>query len=452
MMDSLPKQAPPPPPPEVPACDGGITRRRLLALAPLALSGLALLRGATARAQDFRQVPLPPEAARTDPLHEFWDTLPREFPQREGLLHFNTSGLGVPSFEVLSRMQEVALESAMNGDPMRSTHLETARVTVARFLGAQPDEIGLMRNATEAMNVVARGLDLKRGDEILMTTHEHPGGAAPWMAMARERGLKLRFHEPRFDPALDATAFWDRAGKRTRGIVVSHVVSTVGAPMPVAELAREAHRRGMWCAVDGAQAVGVLPVDVRALDADFYVASGHKWLLGPVETGFLYVRQERLAELHPRFVGSHTTDATGYDLEKLRLEPLGSARRFEYGTRSPVQAAGLAAAIEWLEAMGPAVVSARAVALAQRFAARVSSHPGVEVLTPASAFQSVPIVTFRIPRRPYPEVVEWFQTRMGIRVRPLGERGLNAVRASFHLVNRTADVDWFADGVRVLGA
>jgi len=435
-----------------PECEGGLTRRRLLALAPLALSGAALLRAATARAQDFRQVPLPPEAARADPLHAFWDTVPREFPQREGLLHFNTSGLGVPPFEVLSRMQEVALESAMHGDPLRSAYLETTRTTLARFLGAEPDEIALMRNATEAMNVVARGLDLQRGDEILMTTHEHPGGAAPWLALAQERGLKLRFHEPRFDPVLDATTFWDHAGGRTRGIVVSHVLFTVGAIMPVAELAAEAHRRGMWCAVDGAQAFGILPVDVRQLGADFYVASGHKWLLGPVETGFLYVRRDRLARLRPTFVGSHTTDAGGYDLVELRLEPSGSARRFEYGTRSPVQAAGLAAAIEWLEAMGPDVVRARAVALARRFAARAGAHAGVEILTPASALHSVPIVTFRISRRPYPQVVEWFQTQMGIRVRPIGERGLDAVRASFHLVNRTVDVDWFAEGVRVLGA
>ena len=431
---------------------GGISRRQLLAWAPLAATGATLLHALAARAQDFRQVPLPPEAARSDPLHAFWDLLPSEFPQREGAMHFNTAGLGIPPFEVLSRMQEVALEAATAGETLRSTHLEAARAAVARFVAAQADEIALTRNATEAMNIVARGLDLHRDDEILMTTHEHPGGAAPWVALAQERGIKLRFYEPRFDPAADATAFWERAGKKTRGIVVSHVLGTVGAPMPVRELAEEAHRRGMWCAVDGAQAVGVLPVDVHQLEADFYVASGHKWLLGPVETGFLYVRRERLPALRPWFVGSYTADASGYGLEELRLEPLASARRFEYGTRSPVQAAGLAAAIEWIEAVGTAGIRARALALAQRFSTAIRVHPGVEVLTPVSALQSVPIVTFRITRRPYGQVVEWFQTEMGIRVRPLGERGLNAVRASFHLVNRPHDVDWFADGVRVLGA
>ena len=191
-----------------------------------------------------------------------------------------------------------------------------------------------------------------------------------------ERGIKLRFYEPRFDPSVDATDFWKRAGKKTRGIVVSHVLGTVGAPMPVKEMAQEAHRRGMWCAVDGAQAVGVLPVDVHQLEADFYVASGHKWLLGPVETGFLYVRRERLAGLKPCFVGSYTADASGYGLEEVRLEPLETARRFEYGTRSPVQAAGLAAAIEWIEAVGSERSARAPCALAQRFRPRSEFIPG----------------------------------------------------------------------------
>jgi selenocysteine lyase/cysteine desulfurase len=403
-----------------------------------------------AAAQDFVQVPLPTDAARQDPLNVFWDGLGREFPLAEERRYFNTSGLAIQPFEVLERMQQVALEGATQGETLRAPHLDAARAAVARLVGAEPDEIALQRNATEAMNTVARGIDWRRGDEIILTTHEHPGGAAPWVALAQDIGVRLQLFTPSFDAARDSETFWKLAGKKTRAIVVSHVVTTLGAVMPVEALCTEARRRGIWCIVDGAQAAGILPVDVHALGADCYLASGHKWMLGPVETGFLYVRRERLSELRPRFVGAYSADDRGWSLQERRLQFLPVASRFEYGTRSPAQAAGLAAALAWQEAIGFDLVRARARALAERFRHGIEGQPGVEVLTPAGG--AAPIVTFRIPRRPNAQVADWLMHELGMRVRRVGELDLNAVRASFHLVNRRPDVDWLAEAVRVLAA
>jgi selenocysteine lyase/cysteine desulfurase len=422
-------------------------RDALVALAALP----ALARVRAARAEDVAAVPLPPEAALTDPLHGFWDRMPAEFPLRDDHLHFNTAGLGIPPHAVLDRVGTVALESAATGDPQRG-QLDAARATLARFVGAAPEEIALVRNTTEGMNIVARGIDLRRNDEIVLTTHEHPGGAAPWVALRRDTGVVLRLVEPRFDPAADAAALVAALGKRSRVLVVSHVLATTGAPMPVEALAAEARRRGIWCVVDGAQAAGILPLDLGALGADCYVASGHKWLLGPVETGFLWVRRERLPDLRTRFAGVHTADDSGWDLDAGRIDFRPNADRYEHGTRSPAQAAGLAAALDWLSGVGAAAVRMRALALAQRFHAGITARPGIEVLTPPAAVARVPIVTFRVTHRPHAQVADWLWQELRMRVRPVPDRGLNAVRASFHLVNRVADVDWLADAVRVLGA
>jgi selenocysteine lyase/cysteine desulfurase len=184
---------------------------------------------------------------------------------------------------------------------------------------------------------------------------------------------------------------------------------------------------------------------------DCYLASGHKWMLGPIESGFLYVRQSRLPELRTRFAGAYAAEAAGYSLEEGRLEFLPGASRFEYGTRSPSQSAGLREAIEWQEALGTELVRARATALARRFHTAVSGYTGIEVLTPARAVEVAPIVTLRVTRRPNSQVAEWLQRELGMRVRLVNERQLNAVRASFHLVNRLQDVDWLAEAIRVLG-
>lgn len=430
----------------------GWTRREWLALGALAAPVAALWRPDAACAQDFRQVPIAPEAARTDPYHAFWERMPWEFPTREGLRYFNTAGLAIQPFEVLTRVNEVAQEAALQGETLRHAHLEPARQAVAHFVGADLDEIALTRNATEGMNLVAQGLDFASGDEVILTTHEHPGGVAPWVARARASGLVLRFFEPSLDPARDAEAIWKLAGSRTRGLVLSHVLSDLGYRMPVEEICRTARKKKVWVAVDGAQAAGAVALDLHALDADFYTASGHKWLLGPVETGFLYVRRDRLPEVQPRFVGAYTMAADGFDAEAGRLDPLPSASKFEYGTRSPSQAAGLATAIAWQEGVGADLVRLRAAALAWFFHGEISKLPGIEVLTPAGSAQSVPIVTFRVTNRPNEQVASWLHQYYGIRLRLVGERGLNAVRASFHLVNRLDDVHQLIEGTRLLGA
>jgi hypothetical protein len=199
------------------------SRRDLLALGIVALPAAGLLAARGARAQDFTQVPIPPDAARADSARRFLGTpAERNFRAATSCV---TSTPPASGFRP-SRCSNAHMRSRSKPRRMRDhahPHLDQARAAVARLVGAEPEEIALMRNATEAMNVVARGLDLARGDEVILTTHEHPGGAAPWVARARTKASCCVFFTPSFDAGRDAEALWTLASKRTRAIMVSHV-------------------------------------------------------------------------------------------------------------------------------------------------------------------------------------------------------------------------------------
>jgi selenocysteine lyase/cysteine desulfurase len=293
------------------------------------------------------------------------------------------------------------------------------------------------------MNLVARGLELRAGDEVLMTTHEHPGGAMPWFGIQEDMELGIRTMEPGSggDETLERLA---RAlSPKTRVVMVSHITCTTGLVLPVREIADLCRARGIVCVIDGAQAPGQIPVDLHALGCDFYVASGHKWLLGPKGTGFLFVRDEQLDRWRASYVGAYSD--SGFDLASLGFERLRPASASEYGTRSTPLLLGLGAGFDFLSAVGMEAVAARGAQLARGIREGLTGLNGVEVLTPEGAGAS--ILTFRLPSSggdPW-EWLNLLRRDHGIRLRPVGEAGLNAIRASTHLFNTEEEVHQLLD-------
>jgi selenocysteine lyase/cysteine desulfurase len=218
--------------------------------------------------------------------------------------------------------------------------------------------------------------------------------------------------------------------------------------MPVPEIADLCRRRGVICVIDGAQAVGQVPVDLRSLGCDFYVASGHKWLLAPKGTGLMYVREEMLDRWRPSFVGAYSD--TGFDLVAGTFNRLRPASGSEYGTRSTPVLLGVAAAMDFLTTIGADSAAARAAYLASRLRAGIAPLSGVEILTPVEPGSSAAILTFKLPEaggNPW----DWcnlLRREHRMRLRPVGEAGLNAVRASTDVFNSEAEVDRL---VEVLG-
>ena len=338
---------------------------------------------------------------------------------------------------------------------------ESARVTVAAFIGAQADELVWTSNATEAVNLVAYaisnaslglgGPDAARfrigsGDEIVVTEMEHHANLIPWQQLALRTGATLRFIPVLDDGTLDLDAATAIVGPRTRILAFTHASNVVGTINPVAELVDLAHRFGALVLLDACQTVPHLPVDVAALDVDFAVFSGHK-MLGPTGIGALFGKAELLAGLPPFLTGGSMI--TSVDME--HAEFLAPPQRFEAGTQRISQAIALAAAADYLTETGMDRIALREAELGQRLMNGLAEIPGVRVLGPAAGVERIGLAAFDVAGVHAHDVGQ-FLDEAGIAVRvghhcaqPLHRRlGVTAsTRASTYLYTTTDEIDQF---------
>ncbi len=375
----------------------------------------------------------------------FWRAVRESFPLTHDRAYFNTGGLGPSPFVVLDTVHQVSTE--INRISETEHHrFEEARQKVASFVGADPTEIAFTRNATEGMNIIARGVPLKPGDEILMTTHEHPGGAMPWLGRAKDDGLRVRL----FEPGKDAAETLDRIEKmltpRTRVLAISHITMTLGQVLPIKQVCELARSKGIFTAIDGAQVLGMVPVDLHDLGCDFYTSSGHKWMLGPKGTGVVYVSRRMAGVFRPTFVGAYSN--TVYDLDRLELEYRDDAVSTEYGTRNVALPLGLATAVDFLQMIGMDRLQAHGRSLAHRLKTGLAGIPRVQLLTPTSDSDSASIVTFRVIEQDHSKIVQRLGKEFKMRVRPVSEHNLNAVRISLHVYNNEDEVDRLLEAVK----
>ena len=229
---------------------------------------------------------------------------------------------------------------------------ERARGRIAQFLNAESsEEIVFVRGTTEGINLVASSFGRTRieaGDEVLITHMEHHSNIVPWQIACREREATLKIAPIDDSGRLDMDAFEDLLSERTRMVAVTHASNVLGTINPVAEIARLAHDRGAVLLVDGAQGAPHLPVDVRALDCDFYLFSGHK-LCGPTGVGVLYGRRDLLEAMPPWEGGGSMIESVSFEKTTFADPPA----RFEAGTPNIAGAIGLEAAIDYVNDVGP---------------------------------------------------------------------------------------------------
>ena len=218
------------------------------------------------------------------------------------------------------------------------------RDPLAAFVGCKRDEIAMLRNATEANSYIANGVDMKAGDEVLMTDQEHPGGEQPWQLKAKRYGIvikKVTLPKPVQNPAQVLNLFSDAIGPRTRVVFFSHITTVTGVVLPAKELCGLARSKGVLSAVDGAHVPGMMHLNVKDLGCDMYSASPHKWLQAPKGSGFLCLRDEVIDRLW------NTIATEGWDEPQLRAE------RFQRIGSSNVPALwGLRAAIQVANQIG----------------------------------------------------------------------------------------------------
>ncbi|MFC8518807.1 cysteine desulfurase [Streptomyces sp. NPDC057257] len=332
---------------------------------------------------------------------------------------------------------------------------EGARGTVARFVGASADEIVFTRNTTEGINLVAYALGNARrlgpGDRIVVTEMEHHANLVPWQQLAERTGATLDWFGLTDEGRLDLTRIDELLDERTKVLAVTHQSNVLGTLNPVRELADRAHEFGTLVVVDGAQSVPHRPVDVRDLGADFLAFSGHK-MLGPNGVGVLWGRRELLADLPPFLTGGSMIEVVEMD----RTTFLPPPQRFEAGVPMTSQAVGLAAAVEYLEALGMAEVAAYEERLTARALELLGEVPGVRIVGPAGLTDRGSAVSFTVDGI-HPHDVGQVLDERGVAVRvghhcarPIVRRyGIPATtRASFYVYNTPDEVDALVAGVR----
>lgn len=327
---------------------------------------------------------------------------------------------------------------------------EQARVSVARFIGAEIDEVVFTKGATEAINLVAAGLGarLQAGDEILLTQMEHHANIVPWHFLRERLGVVLRFAPVTEVGLLDLDALAQMIGPRTRVVAFSHMSNVLGTINPAAEIIAMARAAGALTLVDGCQAIVHKAVDVKALDADFYVFSGHK-LYGPTGIGVLYGKRERLADLPPYQGGGEMIAQVSEETVTYADPP----HRFEAGTPAILEAIGLGAAIEWLNSLDRAAIAAHEASLYARVIDRLSGANWLRVIGEAPGKGA--ILSFTMEGAHAHDVAQILD-RYGIAVRAgahcaeplMGRFGLtSSARASFGLYNTEAEADAFAEAL-----
>ena len=293
---------------------------------------------------------------------------------------------------------------SQNANPLRGLYplsiaateaYENAREAVCAFLNAKSSrEIIFTRNTTESINLVAYSYGLshvKAGDEVLVSIMEHHSNLLPWQMVCRQTGAALKFMECEMDGTLDLNKVEALITPKTKIVACTHVSNVLGRVNPIREIAALAHRAGAVLVVDGAQSTPHIPVDVQALDADFFAFSGHK-VYGPMGIGALYGREELLNDMPPFLTGGEMIESVTREGAVFAELP----HKFEAGTVNAADAVGLHAAIDYVKSIGFAQMHEREVALTRRAMDAIRELPHVHVLGSEDPKEHCGIITFTV--------------------------------------------------------
>jgi isopenicillin-N epimerase len=416
----------------------GISRRNVLRR----LAGGALAAGAASWSARASLSALGRLSQAGLPEAEFWKRVTSEYLLDKDWVYLNNGTLGpTPKpvyYTLVERYHDLAQDPGQPNTDQNAA-ADDVRKRVADFVGANADEIALLRNTTEGINFVVNGLDLKAGDEILMTFHEHPGGFNPCRLKAKRHGVvvkEVKWAAPAEDPNAILNAFNDALTPRTKLLMVSHVMYQTGSGIPVKALAALARSKGILTLIDGAHPVGMLNVNMHDLGVDYYAASSHKWLDAPTGTGFLYMRRASQDQVWPTVV------TTGWD------DPARGASRFDrLSQRAHPLVLALGAAVDFQAAIGRDRIEARVRALHRYARRQVASLPGVTFHTSAHPELCNALLAFTLPTFKNADIVETLKKRHRIWTRTV-EYDLNAVRISTHMYNNEAQIDQLMDGLQ----
>jgi isopenicillin-N epimerase len=392
-----------------------LNRRNFLTTATTGLTGLLGLRGSLLEQLQNLPAVLPDHALLAKDEEAYWAELRKQFLIPEDEVYLNNGTVGSSPapvlraiFDAYSTTEKLDQHEPEDYPIWGYASWNEFRDPLAAFVGCNRDEIALLRNATEANSYIANGVDMKPGDEVLMTDQEHPGGEHPWNLKAKRYGIvvkKITLPRPVKNAGEVLNLFNDAITPRTRVIFFSHISTFSGVVLPAKELAALARTKGILSAVDGAHSPGMMRLNVHELGCDMYSSSPHKWLQATKGSGFLYVRDEVIDRLW------NTIATEGWDNPKIRAE------RFQRIGSSNVPALwGLRAAIKLANDIGMERIERRHRALGDYLLAEMLKRGAVSWTSPDPALRCA-IVTVNVPPVPRLDLENWLWHTYKIRIR-----------------------------------
>ena len=405
-------------------------------------SFLGRLGGAAAAAASLSE--LKPLLAATAGEESRWNLVRQQFSFSEEKVPMNAANL-CPSpravtEQVASLTKDIDFDCSFNNRGKFSRLLEESRRKVAEQIGADADEVALVRNTSEANNTINNGLALRAGDEVLLWEQNHPTNNVAWEVRAKRRGFSVRkIRVPKKPGSEDELidVFVKALTAKTRVLSITHVSNISGIRLPAKEITAEARKRGIYVHLDGAQSWGMAELDLHDIGCDSYAASSHKWFCGPREVGLLYVKKERISEIWPNVVAPGW--GTGTDTI------LKGARKFEnFGQRDDSRLTAIATTAEFHGTLGPAAIESRVYELAT--ALKQGLHEaGAKLVTPMDSKLSGGVCIIEVPPENRAKVHAAMYHKHGIAGSTTG-----GLRLCPHLYNTAEHVERAIAGVKQL--
>lgn len=396
----------------------------------------------------------------------YWRMVKRQFFIEDGLIYMNSGTFGPTLRAAYDAVCKNLFELGANYNKSFRTNLMGDAVPkfigrVAEFVGAKPDEVAFTSGTTEAMNYIANGLELKSGDEVITTKHEHLGGVYPWLLRAKRTGVTVKQIEIKTPPANEAELLdqFERAiTPRTRVLSFCHIQYTDGAILPVKKICEMARRRGILTVVDGAQAIGMLNFKISDLGCDFYAASFHKWLSSPYGCGLLYVRDEMRDRLWPTVVLSYSgwndVDRDGNPgITDISYAPNYPKALLKYSSNIEYYGSlywTVAIAMDFQNLIGRDRLETRIRSLGLRVLKGLCDIPGLQIQSPENPALQSGLISFRLEKWKTDELFYAIRKDRNIVGRFIKHPGMNfdVNRFSTHIFNMTEDVDAAIAAVR----
>lgn len=364
----------------------------------------------------------------------YWEQVKKQFSVPENLTMLNAANLCPAPVSVNAEVLNVT--NGLGRDvsfQYRSQFADKRKKSIealAQFVGAGNEEIGITRNTSESNNIIVNGLDLKAGDEIILWDQNHPSNGAAWEQRARRYGFMVKKIALPADPKTTAELvkpFADAITPKTKLIGFSHISNTSGLALPAKLICKMAAAKGILTLVDGAQSLGVYDLDLKDLGCDFYTGSTHKWLMGPLENGILYVKKGSSGQLWPNLISA------GWKESGLTVDE----KYCMLGQRNEATLAGLPETIAFHQTIGKKNIEARTIELNSYLKAQIKAKlPAVKFITPVSSAFSAGVTVIAIPDKKPADVSQKLYETYGIAVAPTG-----GIRMSPHIYNTLSDID-----------